>query len=60
MHYIMSDLHGCYNEYMKMLEFIQFSDRDILYNSGDVLDRGDGPIRILQHMMKHKNILLYM
>lgn len=53
----MSDLHGCYNEYMKMLDLIQFSSDDVLYINGDVVDRGDGPIRILQHMMQHKNIV---
>lgn len=57
MHYIMSDLHGCYKEYIKMLELIKFSEEDILYINGDVVDRGDGPIRILQHMMRHKNII---
>lgn len=55
--YVMSDLHGCYKEYMKMLELINFSDNDILYILGDICDRGDSPIKILLHMMKHDNII---
>lgn len=30
MKYVMSDIHGCYDEYMRMLELINFSDEDEL------------------------------
>lgn len=53
----MSDLHGCYDLYIKMLEKINFSDTDTLYILGDVIDRGDGGIKILFDMMKRKNII---
>lgn len=55
--YVMSDLHGCYGKYLEMLEKISFSSNDTLYILGDVVDRGDGGIKILQDMMKRKNIL---
>ena len=55
--YVMSDLHGCYEKYKKMLEKIKFNDEDTLYMLGDVVDRGDSGIKILQDMMKHKNII---
>ena len=32
--YAMSDLHGCYDKYIKMLEKISFSDSDTLYILG--------------------------
>ena len=35
---------------------IHFSDDDILYINGDVIDRGTGGIKILQHMMMQPNI----
>lgn len=38
--YIMSDLHGCYDLYQKMLKTIKFSQTDMLYIIGDVIDRG--------------------
>lgn len=28
--YVMSDIHGCYDEFQQMLEKIHFSDRDLL------------------------------
>ena len=36
--YVMSDLHGCYEEFIKMLELIDFSDKDELYILGDVIE----------------------
>lgn len=55
--YVMSDLHGCYDEYIKMLELINFNDKDTLYVIGDVCDRGKQPLKILFHMMKYENII---
>ena len=57
MTYAMSDLHGCYDKYKKMLEKIHFGEDDTLYILGDVVDRGDGGIKILQDMMKRRNII---
>lgn len=55
--YVMSDLHGCYEKYLEMLGKISFSSNDTLYILGDVVDRGDCGIKILQDMMRRKNIL---
>ena len=53
----MSDLHGCYEEYLKMLKKINFNEKDTLYIVGDVCDRGLSPMKILMHMMEHENII---
>lgn len=55
--YAMSDLHGCYDLYIKMLEKIKLKDTDTLYILGDVVDRGDGGIKILQDIMNRKNVV---
>lgn len=55
--YVMSDLHGCYDKYMKMLEKINLSDSDTLYVLGDVIDRGVDGIEILLDMMKRHNVV---
>lgn len=54
--YVMSDLHGCYQEYLKALEVIGFNDNDQLYVLGDIVDRGKEPIKLLQDMMMRSNI----
>lgn len=57
MTYVMSDLHGCYREYLEALETIGFSDRDTLYILGDVVDRGPEPIPLLQDMIARPNVI---
>ena len=52
----MSDIHGQYSLFLKMLKIIKFSENDILYVLGDVIDRGPDGIACLQEIMKRKNI----
>lgn len=54
--YVMSDIHGNYDVYMKMLKKINFSEEDRLYVLGDILDRGPHPIRIILDLMKRPNV----
>lgn len=54
--YVVSDIHGCYEEYKELLEKINFSDKDELFVVGDVVDRGPEPIRVLQDMMMRPNV----
>lgn len=58
--YVMSDIHGCYKEFMEMLSMIEFTDQDELYIIGDVIDRGKEPIKALQYIMKQKNMHMIM
>lgn len=54
--YAMSDLHGCYDKYIKMLEKISFNSNDTLYVLGDVVDRGPDGIKIWQDIINRENI----
>ena len=56
MRYVISDIHGCYEEYRELLEKIHFSDTDELYVLGDAMDRGPEPIKVLQDMMHRPNV----
>lgn len=56
--FVMSDIHGCYDKMIEMLDKIDFNESDTLYILGDVVDRGPDPIKILQYIMKNKNIEL--
>ena len=58
MTYLMSDIHGCYEKYLKMLEMIDFSEDDELYILGDVIDRGDGSLDLLRDVMHRPNVHL--
>lgn len=54
--YVMSDIHGCFDKYREMLDYIEFLPRDTLYVLGDVIDRGPDGIKILQDMMLRPNV----
>lgn len=55
--YAVSDLHGCYDKYRKMLDIIHFSEADTLYVLGDAVDRGEGGIAILKDMAERMNVI---
>ena len=56
MYYVMSDIHGEYEKYRKMLDLIRLSDRDALFVLGDVVDRGSQPMEVLKDMMTRSNV----
>ena len=56
MTYVLSDIHGDYRRYRQMLELIGFSEDDELYVLGDVLDRGEEPLRVLEDMSMRLNV----
>lgn len=54
--YVMSDLHGMYEKYLKMLDMIKFSQNDQLYILGDIIDRGSQSIKLLIDIAKRDNV----
>ena len=56
--YVMSDVHGQYKSYMKMLKKIDLKAEDTLYVLGDVIDRGSDGIKIITDMMKRPNVVM--
>lgn len=55
--YVMSDIHGHYDKYIEALNRINFTKEDTLYIIGDMLDRGEDGIKILQDIMGKENIV---
>lgn len=60
MKYVISDLHGRYDLYEKMLEKIHLTSKDKLYILGDFVDRGEEGIRIILDVAKRKNVIPFM
>ncbi|MBP3868396.1 MAG: fructose-bisphosphatase class III [Solobacterium sp.] len=54
--YVISDLHGCLEEFEAMLHKIKFSEYDELYIAGDICDRGRYPIPLLRLIMSYSNM----
>lgn len=57
MHYVISDIHGCYEKFMELLDEINFSDNDVLYVLGDVVDRGPAPMEVFKEIMNRENVI---
>ncbi|MCP8431288.1 fructose-bisphosphatase class III [Clostridioides difficile] len=47
-----------YDKFISMLKQINFNSNDHLYILGDVLDRGDKSLEIIDYIRNHKNITL--
>lgn len=58
--YVMADIHGCSEQYRKMLKKIGFSGNDELYIIGDVIDRGPDGADLLWEVMHTGNIHMLM
>ena len=56
--YVVSDIHGQFDAFEKMLKKIKFKNDDIMYIIGDVIDRGPEPIKIIEYIMQKKNMVL--
>lgn len=54
----MSDIHGEFSLFIQMLEKINFNKNDKLYILGDIIDRGDENIKMIDYVMKHNNIIM--
>ncbi|MBR2025412.1 MAG: metallophosphoesterase [Clostridia bacterium] len=56
MTYFASDLHGEYELFLSLLEKINFSDKDKMYVCGDIIEKGDGSLKLLNLISSMKNI----
>ena len=57
MNYVISDIHGYYDQFMEVLTLIQLKDSDTLYVLGDIVDRGPYPIKTLLKLMEMPNAI---
>lgn len=55
--YCVSDIHGEYETYLRLLKRLNFSAQDTLYVIGDMVDRGPRPMAVVQDIMKRENVI---
>lgn len=58
--YVMSDIHGEADRFHAMLKKIGFSNSDMLYIIGDVIDRGPDGVALLREIIDAPNMILLM
>lgn len=55
MRYVMSDIHGEYGLFMRLMEKIGFCSGDELYVCGDMVDKGSQSIKLLKQLFSMPN-----
>ena len=55
--YVTSDIHGCFDQYLRLTERLNLNEDDRLYILGDIVDRGGGGIEIIKDVMKRENVV---
>lgn len=56
MTYFVSDIHGQYELFVKLLEKIRFCENDEMYVLGDIIDKGPCSVKLIKHIMEAPNI----
>ena len=56
--YVISDVHGRYTEFLRLLKKVRFKETDELYVLGDVVDRGNENLKMLDFCRSRKNVTL--
>ncbi len=54
--YAVSDLHGCYDKFMKLLGMIHLKEDDTLYVLGDIVDRGPENVALIREILSRSNV----
>ena len=56
MTYVISNIHGNYSKFTEMLDKISFSDNDIMYVLGDIVDFGDETMEVVCDLSVRMNV----
>ena len=56
MTYLISDIHGEYDLFIKLLKKINFSQNDKMVICGDIIDKGTDSIKLIKFIRKQRNI----
>ncbi len=53
--YVMSDIHGCFDEFIALLDKVNFNaQEDRLYLVGDLINRGPKSLKVMQYLLEHE------
>lgn len=58
--YVCSDIHGEYELFLRLLEKIHFTGNDEMIICGDVIDKGEGSVRLLKLISGYNNFTFIM
>lgn len=56
MRYCVSDVHGEYELFCRLLKRINFSEKDEMYICGDIIDKGESSVKLAKYIFSFPNI----
>ncbi len=58
--FVIGDIHGCYDAFIKLLEQVNASDNDLIISLGDIVDRGNKSLELYRFFKERKNAVVLM
>lgn len=58
--FVVGDIHGCYNEFLMLLEQMNVQKEDIIVALGDIVDRGSQSVELYHFFKNHPNAVVLM
>lgn len=56
MTYVISDIHGAYEQFRSILSQIDLKEKDVLYIAGDLVDFGEGSMELIEDLSVRLNV----
>ena len=57
---VVGDIHGCYEELIRLLAKVQLTDEDCLVSLGDIVDRGADSVKVYDFLKNRPNTIVLM
>jgi serine/threonine protein phosphatase 1 len=58
--FIIGDIHGCYDEFIELVEQMNVQENDLVVSVGDIVDRGPKSLEVYHYFKSRKNALVLM
>ncbi len=58
--FVIGDIHGCYDEFIALIEQIGVTDEDLILSLGDIVDRGNKSLELYHFFRNRKNAVVLM
>ena len=58
--FVIGDIHGCYDEFLELLEQAQVTDQDRVVALGDIVDRGGQSLELYRYFKNREHAIVLM
>lgn len=58
--FVIGDIHGCYDEFIELIEQMGVTKDDLLISLGDIVDRGNKSVELYEYFKNRENAIVLM